>query len=91
MAWCKLKQIALLLSIIMFANSVQAFEIIKKDARQKEALYIHKVHKNEEKEKLGRKKENYKPSGFMTVEEYSERLEAVKAEHEGEEGALKAE
>ena len=28
---------------------------------------------------------------FMTVEEYSERLEAVKAEHEGEEGALKAE
>lgn len=72
MAWCKLKQIALLLSIIMFANSVQAFEIIKKDARQKEAQYIHKVHKNEEKEKLGRKKENYKPSGFMTVEEYNE-------------------
>jgi len=42
----------------------------KKDARQKEAEYIHNVLKQEEAEKYGRKKFNYKPSGYMTVEEY---------------------
>ena len=56
----------------MITNSAHAFGIIKKDARQKEAQYIHKVQKNEEKEKLGRRKDAYKPSGFMTVEEYNE-------------------
>lgn len=44
----------------------------KKDLRQKEAKYFHEVAKKEEAEKYGRKKFNYKPSGFMTVAEYEE-------------------
>ena len=55
----------------MIANTAQSFEIIKTDARQKEAKYVHNVQKHDEKEKLGRRKDAYKPSGFMTVEEYN--------------------
>lgn len=49
---------------------MSAFEFKKKDARQKEAEYINNVLKEEEKEKYERQKFNYKPSGYMTVEEY---------------------
>ena len=49
-----------------------ALPFIKPDARQQEAKYKHEVEKNEQKEIYGRKKENYKPSGYMTVEEYEE-------------------
>lgn len=61
-----------LLSFIICLNtlSVNAFEFVKKDARQKEAEYLHEIQKQEEIEKYERKKFNYEPSGYMTVEEY---------------------
>lgn len=40
------------------------------DARKKEAKYIQKVLKEEEKEKYQRKVLDYKPSGYMTRQEY---------------------
>ncbi|MBQ8168291.1 hypothetical protein IJZ97_02620 [bacterium] len=62
------------LAFLISINSVQALDLFNreknKDAREKEAEYIHNVLKKEEAEKYGRKKFNYKPSGFMTVEEY---------------------
>ena len=70
-----------LLALMLFiaSTSVQAFEFSnpfdkenRKDARQKEADYLHEVAKQEEAEKYGRKKFNYKPSGYMTVAEYEE-------------------
>ena len=58
------------------SSSVLALDLFNreknKDARQKEAEYIHNVLKEEEAEKYGRRKFNYKPSGFMTVQEYEE-------------------
>lgn len=62
----------LILALVLFlsASVTLAFEFKKKDAREKEAEYIHKVLKEEEAEKYGRKKFNYKPSGYMTVSEY---------------------
>ena len=67
----------LALSLIFSSNVVLSFDFSnpfnsenRKDARQKEAKYFHEVHKQEEVEKYGRKKFNYKPSGYMTVEEY---------------------
>lgn len=61
-----------LLALILFLNSlsVSAFSFRKKEARDREAEYIHNVLKQEEKEKYERKKLDYKPSGYMTVEEY---------------------
>ena len=61
-----------LLVLILFLNSlsVSAFSFRKKEARDREAEYIHNVLKQEEKEKYERKKLDYKPSGYMTVEEY---------------------
>lgn len=62
-----------LLSFIVIFNltcKANAFELKKKDAREREAEYVHKVLKEEEKEKYDRKKYNYKPSGYMTVDEY---------------------
>lgn len=65
------KRILLLSLAVLFSScATLAFEFRKKDARQKEAEYIHNVLKEEEKEKYGRQKFNYKPSGYMTVEEY---------------------
>lgn len=49
---------------------MDAFSFKKKDAREREAKYVHNVLKQEEKEKYERKKLDYKPSGLMTVEEY---------------------
>ena len=43
---------------------------IDKDMTKKEAKYVHKVNKKEEKEKFKRAKFERKPSGYMTVEEY---------------------
>ena len=54
----------------MNSLSVSAFSFRKKEARDREAEYIHNVLKQEEKEKYERKKLDYKPSGYMTVEEY---------------------
>ena len=54
----------------MNSISVSAFSFRKKEARDREAEYIHNVLKQEEKEKYERKKLDYKPSGYMTVEEY---------------------
>ncbi len=62
----------LLILIIVSSISLPAlaFELIHKDARQKEAEYIHKILKEEEKEKYERKMLDYNPSGYMTTEEY---------------------
>lgn len=67
------------IAFLLASNSVQSFEITnpfnkenRKDARQKEAEYLHEVAKQEVAEEYGRKKFNYKPSGFMTVAEYEE-------------------
>ena len=67
-----MRKSVLLLAAVLFLNSlcVSAFTFKKKDARQKEAKYIHNVLTKEEKEKKNKKKLDYKPSGFMTVEEY---------------------
>ena len=62
--------IFLILVILTNSASNLAFEFKKKDAREREAEYVHNVLKEEEKEKYERKKFNYKPSGYMTVEEY---------------------
>lgn len=61
-----------LLSFVILLNSLNAdaFSFKKKDAREREAEYILNVLKEEEKEKYERKKFNYTPSGYMTVEEY---------------------
>ena len=61
-----------LLSFIILLNSLNAdaFSFKKKDAREREAEYILNVLKQEEKERYERKKLDYKPSGYMTVEEY---------------------
>ncbi len=72
------KNICLLVMTLFLTSTASfAFELSnpfnkenKKDARQKEAEYIHNVLKQEEAEKYGRRKFNYKPSGYMTVEEY---------------------
>ncbi len=61
-------RILLLILVILCSNcTVYA---LKKDAREREAEYVHKIQKQEEKEKYERKKFDYKPSGYMTVEEY---------------------
>lgn len=49
-----------------------AWPFSTKDARKKEAEYIHKVLKEEEKEKYERKDLDYDPSGFMTQDAYEE-------------------
>ena len=65
------KRIFLLTAAVLISSiSVEAFSFKKKDARQREAEYVHNVLKQEEKEKYERKKLDYKPSGLMTVEEY---------------------
>lgn len=46
------------------------------DMRKKEARYTHNVQKQEEKEKYEKKRQEIKPSGFMTVEEYEQRTVA---------------
>ncbi len=74
------KNVCLLaLTLLLSSTAVYAFEFNNpfnigniKDARQKEAEHFHKVAKQEEVEKSGRKKFNYKPSGYMTVAEYEE-------------------
>lgn len=55
----------------------------KKDAREREAQYIHNVEKQEVKEAHERRKMNRNPSGFMTVEEY-EMLSAPKDKAQAE-------
>ena len=45
---------------------------IKGDVRAKEAKYLYKIQKKEEKDVYGKKVLNYKPTGYMTVEEYEE-------------------
>ncbi len=67
-----MRQFILLLisAIILGSLSAYAFSFSKNDIRSKEAQYNHKVLKQEEKEIYERKKLNYKPSGYMTVDEY---------------------
>ncbi len=74
----------LLLALLIGSLSVQAIEFpdfdmpsFKKDAREREAEYLHNVEKQEVKEAHERRKLNRTPSGFMTVEEY-EMLSAPK-------------
>lgn len=55
----------------------------KKDAREREAEYVHKVEMQEVKEAHERRKMNRTPSGFMTVEEY-EMLSAPKDKTQAE-------
>lgn len=65
------KRILLLSFAVLFSSvSCFAFQFKKKDARTREAEYQHKILKQEEKEKYERKKFDYKPSGYMTVDEY---------------------
>ena len=61
-----------LLSFILVCNSLTAtaFSFKSKDHRKEEAKYIHKVLKEEEKEKYERRDLEYDPSGFMTKEAY---------------------
>ena len=61
-----------LLSLIFTCNSlsVHAWSFPTKDARKKEAEYIHKVLKEDEKEKYERRDLDYDPSGFMTKDAY---------------------
>ena len=61
-----------LLSFILVCNSLTASAISfsSKDARKKEAEYVHKVLKEEEKEKYERRDLEYDPSGFMTKDAY---------------------
>lgn len=47
------------------------------DMRKKEAKHKHQVEKQEAKEEYERKREEIRPSGFMTVEEYEQRSMAV--------------
>jgi len=62
------------LSIVLFIGAISAdASIIKKDANQKEAEYIQKVKKQEEKEKYKRRLLERVPSGYMTVDEYEEK------------------
>ena len=62
----------LLLTAAIFVSSLyaDAYALGRKDARQKEARYLHKIQKEEVKEQYKRKVFNYYPTGFMTVEEY---------------------
>ena len=62
----------LLLLVILLSNSlsVYSFGINSGDLRKKEAKHIHKVLKEEEKEKYKRKSFDYEPSGFMTKDAY---------------------
>ena len=64
---------ALLCSILIcvfFASAAYSLDLKRKDVRQKEAQYVHKIQKQEAKEQYKRKKFNYNPTGYMTVEEY---------------------
>ena len=47
------------------------------DMRKKEAKHKHMVEKQEVKEEYERKRQEIKPSGYMTVEEYEQRSMAV--------------
>ncbi len=63
----RFKILLLILTIFISSCTVYAF---KKDVREREAEYLLNVQKQEEKEKYERKKLDYKPSGYMTVDEY---------------------
>ena len=80
----------LLLVFLLSIVPVQALEMsditmpsLKKDAKEREAEYIHNVQKQEVKEEHERRKMNRNPSGFMTVEEY-EMLSAPKDKTQAE-------
>ena len=63
------------LAVILLCNvsSAQALSFnTSQDERAKEAKYILKVKKEEEKENYNKKKFFYSKSGFMTVDEYEE-------------------
>ena len=64
-------KIILLSAAVLFSSLCSAsYALGRKDARQKEARYLHNIKKEEVKEQYKRKVFNYNPSGFMTVEEY---------------------
>ena len=56
----------------MVANATISYGAIKMDARLRELKYEHKVQKHDMADSYARKKMNYTPSGYMTVEEYND-------------------
>lgn len=64
-----MRKLAFILALVVFAGSAVSFAA---DVRLKEVKYLHKVQKNDENTQYGQKLFNYKPTGFMTVEEYKE-------------------
>ena len=61
---------AAVLYFFMNCNFVSAISIIDKDVNKKEAKYVHKVQKEDEKEKYIKERGEHHPSGYMTVEQY---------------------
>lgn len=67
----KIKRILIFVLLIFIGISTVNASVLKKDARQKEADYVHKVLKEDEKTKYEKRVFERVPSGFMTMEEYN--------------------
>ena len=68
------KRYVFIAAAILLACQIQVFEpVIAKDMATKEAQYIKRVRKDQIKQEYKRNKLEYKPSGFMSMEEYEKK------------------